>query len=192
MRATGTNVDAARATRHNGEICLVELELDGPTFTRFNTSRWSFTWNSVPWPAAGNLIELSEIEETVEVKAVGLRLVVSAVPDALFTMALDASYDYPGRPIRVWSAALSSTYTILDTPELIFSGQIDTMRVRKGRGPDSSVVTIQAENDLARLMLAEEQLFSDAEQKARFPGDRGLEFLVSMSERVTVFGQSAR
>lgn len=191
MRTTGAAPDAARATRHNGEVNLVELVLDAPTgAVRWNTSRWDIVWNGSTWFGAGSLIGISPTEETTEAIPGGLTLTISSVPDALLTMALDAAYDYPGRAISMWSAALDGgTYAVLATPTLEFSGEIDTMTITEGRG-GSSVVTIQCENDMIRLTQADEELFTDAGQKSLYPADRGLEFLSSMSERVTVFGMS--
>ncbi len=171
-------------------ILLVKLEFDTaspPDELRLWTGIGDLTFNSQIYTGAGHLLSFSAIEESDELKAVGLTVTISGIPSEFISIAL--ATDYMGRPATVWFGVLSGDPpALVADPVPIFAGLIDTMPIEDGG--DAATIEIQIENHLVRLENARIRYYTDEDQQLEYPGDLGLEFVVALNDgRKLVWGR---
>ena len=194
----GTNASAASKAKHGVPVNMLEL-LSKPAGgaivpIRLVTGFYPVTWNGYTWSASGQLLEFDAITESVAsgVNQVA-RVKLSAVPSSLRSLALDAQYAYPGRPITLYQAWLDpTTYAVLDAPDVICAGVVGNMKLRLKAGATDGTceVLIACSSKYARLRLQQERRMSDEQHRAQYPSDTALRFLAKMREDNTaVFGQ---
>lgn len=73
-------------------------------FLRLWSGLGTISWDSKTWTGAGNLLAVSEITETTEVRAVGITCQLSGMPSSLISTALAAARH--GLPGKVWLGLL--------------------------------------------------------------------------------------
>lgn len=197
LRPLGSNALAASLAGHTTTVNLIELALDTGTI-RLATGQWTLPWNGFDWLAVGRVLEIGEIEETAEIRAPGVKIVVSSVDDSLREVAQDAQYAYPNRPLTIYTAFLGANNQILDTPDIAWRGRISTMRIIDKANKDGSArVEIIGRNRFGkRIRQSTERRLSDEQQRARYPNaggagvpDEGLKFLATIGERIFTFGR---
>lgn len=177
---------------HAALVNLIEMDTQpyggSVTTYRFCTGWYQLDWGGFTYTASGNIIEIDPIEETLQNKATGAVFTISGVDPSSRSLALDAQYSYPGRPVRIYLAGLSASYAI-QAVDLRFSGFIDKMTIidKGGLGAGNTVVKITCENKLVRLRQADGSRMSDEQQRKLHPGDTAFRHLVNMRERVLTF-----
>lgn len=159
------------------------------------------------WEGAGALLALSAVVETQEVRAEGVTISLSGIPSALLSLAL--SEQYHGRIARVYLGAFAVSddtdlslladavvddYRLRDPSalliadlHLLFSGRMDVMQIAEDG--DSATISVTVENRLVDLERPRVVLFTDEEQRRRFPGDGGLRYVASIVDAEIVWGR---
>jgi len=66
--------------------------------------------------------------------------------------------------------------------------RLDTMQITDGG--ETCTLAVAAENKLVILQRAKEARYTDEDQKARYPDDRGLEFVSGLQDREIVWGRA--
>jgi hypothetical protein len=127
---------------------------------------------------AGSIGAISDVEETVELRAVRLTLALSPVPQEVVDIAL-AERSYRLRPVTLWGALLDAQGAFVADPFPLWAGLMDTMEVTDGAEPS---VALACESRLVDLERAEVRRYTDADQQAEYPGDRFFEFVPALQE----------
>lgn len=192
----------------------VELLFDDGTFDgadgniydrilRLWTGFGTLVYNGDSYFGTGNLLDISAVEETVEMAARGATLTLSGVPSDVLSLAL--SEQYQGRQARIYFGLFqkgrlerqSSTdenqdfillqdggKIILERNETslteIFTGYMDQMNIEEG--PQSSRVELRIENKLIDLERPRVGRFTSEYQKSVYPDDKGFDFVESMQD----------
>jgi hypothetical protein len=192
----------------------VELLFDDGTFDgadgniydrilRLWTGFGTLVYNGNSYFGTGNLLDISAVEETVEMAARGATLTLSGVPSDVLSLAL--SEQYQGRQARIYFGLFqkgrlerqSSTdenqdfillqdggKIILERNETslteIFTGYMDQMNIEEG--PQSSRVELRIENKLIDLERPRVGRFTSEYQKSVYPDDKGFDFVESMQD----------
>ncbi len=113
-----------------------------------------------------------------------LTLSLSGVdPDAI---AAALTENYRGRPGYVWVALLDEQHQVIGDPLLVFRGTMDQQTIRLG---DTATIAVSLTSRTADWDRPKGLRFTDAAQKARFPNDRGMEFVAQMADRQVVWGR---
>src|SRR3990167_4009783 len=107
-------------------IFLVDLVFDTDPLYAWS-GYGTLSWNGNDYVSAGELLQISAIEETAEIKAAGIQLVLSGVPSSLLSVALGE--DYQGRTARLYIGALdaSTPPAVVVDPASVFVGRMDVM-----------------------------------------------------------------
>jgi hypothetical protein len=187
---------ALAKANHARVVNLVEIlsqpALGAVTPVRLVTGMFDVSYGGNTFYASGQLLQISEIRETMANRASRLSIKVSAVPSSLRSLALDAQYTYVGRQITIWTAALSTAYAVVGTPDIALLGRVGKMTItdRAGTSDGTCEVDILCVDRYARLRTSNERRLSHEQQKHLYPGDTGLRFLTKMREDNTaVLGQ---
>ena len=183
----------------------IELLFDDSPL-RLWTGQGTLTFDGQEWTGTGVLLTVSNIEETAEISARGATLTLSGVNSEIISLALQEPYQ--GRVCNIYFGMFargnllqeSGDFLLLESGEKIllenretgltsiFSGYMDQLNIEEG--PDTSTVEMRVENRLIDLERQRTRRYTNADQKNRFPGDRGLEFVESIQDRKLVWGRS--
>jgi hypothetical protein len=125
---------------------------------------------------AANVVARSEIPFGIDDEAGDMQLTMSGV-DATFVAAVRAEEsEFYGRPITIWGQFFDEALQPSGTRFHIFTGVMD-VPTYGGTGTDSRTISVPCEGEWTDRNTARNSLFSDMDQKRRFPGDRGLEYV---------------
>ena len=185
----------------------VELLFDGDEVLRMWTGFGTLVYDSVSWYGAGNLLGVSNVEETSEIAAKGATLTLTAVPSEIISLAL--TQPYQGRVCNIYFGMFSrgslqqegseahilmedGSKIMLELRETgfteIFTGYMDQMVIEEG--PDSSTIQLAVENRLVDLERARVARYTSAYQKSKYPTDLGFDFVESLQDQRLVWGRS--
>jgi hypothetical protein len=178
-----TNLDAptlaALAAAQVEMFYMLELDFDGGTIYLADLA-FDVEWNGNTYQAALGIGTIEPIEET-DTQAKGLTLTMAAVNQASIATAL--TEEIQGRALRLRLAIVDGTTLRVDPG--VWAGSMDVMTI-EDNGADP-VIRVTAENQMIAWQQPSGALFSDPEQKERFPGDRFFEFVAQMSEANVVW-----
>jgi hypothetical protein len=154
---------------------LVELEFDAAPL-RLWGGLGDFRWGNRVFTGAGDLLGVSSVPETMAVGAGGVTLSLSGVPAELIDHAL--AVDYQGRPARVWLALLDAAGALLGDPVQVLAARMDVLSWQEGAA--DATLSLAVENMLIDGERAVVRRYTDADQQAEYPGDKGFEYVPSL------------
>jgi len=146
----------------------------------------TITYNSTGYLGIGTLGTISPIEETTDLAARGITMQLSGVPTAQIAIALTENYQ--GRECSILFAAMASDGTLVSTPVTVFAGRMDVMTINDDG--EQAIIGMTAENKLVDFRRPREVRYTDEEQKALFPSDKGLEFVNAIQEKEIYWGNA--
>jgi hypothetical protein len=185
----------------------IELFFDTSTL-RFWSGVGELDFGDNTYTGSGNMIAVSAIDETSDISAQGARLTLSGLPSEMISLAINEPYQ--GRKCFIYFGTLDVTgdrltqqngHLILnqdnsailgegdfrDTITQIFSGYIDQMNIDEG--PETSQISVTVESRLIDLQRPRNRRYTDANQKSRFPNDKGFEFVESLQQKKFAWGR---
>lgn len=162
-------------------ISLVRLGFASPI--GLNSSNFSLTYNSVLYRGAYGLGTVSPIEDSPgEVKGLQFELFAGGVD--IVALALDDAKVWQGTPVDVYGGILNADYQLVHA-QRIWTGQGDTMSISEQR--DKCILNASAESSAVDLLRGHPSVYADVDQRARFPSDRGLEYVLSQIDRPVIW-----
>ena len=185
----------------------VELKFDGDETLRMWTGQGTLVLdNGTQWIGAGNLLSISDIEETAEMSVRGATITLSGVPSEVLSLAL--SEPYQGRVCNIYFGTFSSGSLLKETGNYIllqdgsrinvetgekgfnqlFSGYMDQMNIDDSA--ETSAIELKVENRLIDLERARVARYTKYYQKSVYPDDDGLNFVEDLQTRKVPWGRS--
>lgn len=151
---------------------------------------------------AGELLSVSQIEETADLSAKGISITVSGLDASLIQKSL--SEPYQGRECNVYMILKSLSFLQQEDAEYLlqesegkivledgfmelFSGEIDVMTIESSR--NSCTINVTAESIMISLQRPAVLRFTDEDQRLRFPDDLGLKYIESIQDKEIVWGR---
>ena len=185
----------------------IELFFDTSTL-RFWSGLGEAELNGNTYVGSGSLIQISSVDESLDVSAKGATLTLSGLPSDLLALAI--AEPYQGRKCRIYfgikdnsSAFLQQEdgdYILTETNAYIdlslsdetvmseiFSGYIDQMNIDEGA--ESSAISVYVESRLIDLQRPRERRYTSESQKSRFPNDRGFDFVEDLQAKKFQWGR---
>lgn len=171
--ATGETVRLAR---------LVNADFEsGPV--RVHDGVGTLTWEDNAYAGVGNYGGVSAVEEDSELSASKVSFTLSGIDPTLISIALGEQYQ--GRPITSYVAFLDEAGQIILDPVVEFQGRMDTMNLTLGALATIELTAVDARADWDRPRIGR---WNGADQQARFPGDKGLDFAEQTTEKELRWG----
>lgn len=172
-----------------GSASVTPILLFYGEFASGNVRMWSgigdLSWDSQTWLGAGSLVQVSNIEETSEIKASGIVVTFNGIPADLLSLVLtDVRQGALG---RIYLGFLSSG-SVVATPWLIFEGRIDTPVINEEA--DTCSIAITYESRLIDLSRPRTARYTDQDQKREFPDDLGMEFILALQDKEIPWGRA--
>lgn len=168
------------------------VELDFDTTSGFAPA---YLWNGSrdivsggkTWVGMRQLGSITGLDETVNGVATEIKAGLSGVDAALMQLAVSENKaHYVGRLLRVWLQFFDADFQMpapLDEPYARAAGLMDGMEVSRQQRDDGATVrtvSVTASNIFAGRRQSPYGYWTDRDQKARHPGDRGLEFVTQL------------
>jgi len=161
-----TQIDA-RALR---PLLLTKAQFDSGDVLMFSGTG-EINFDGEAYMGGGNLLRVSSIEETQELKAVNVSYELAGVPSTMVAIAL--AEPYQGRPITSWFGVLDDNMALDTYP--IYGGYMDTMQINDD-GTESSIA-LSTESGMVILRNAVDRNYTPEDQKIYYPDDKGLDFV---------------
>jgi hypothetical protein len=166
-----SSANEAAADGDNIRACfLLDLAFDSG-HVRVNDGGIDLVVSGNTYYGVGSFGDFDGVEESVEFVARGVRFTLSGVDSGLISTI--RTEKYKRRAATLYVAMLTEQVALVDTPEVVWAGFMDTMQLEQD-GPQTQI-TLQCEHRLRNSPPFSR--FSDADQKARSPGDRGFDAL---------------
>lgn len=178
---TGFNAAVEAATVYG--IILVELHWPSG-IARASNAYHVINWNGVDWQPTGHLGSLSDISETGDGTANGMKLTLSGLSPSAIAQAQEN--DSQGLPARVYFGVISATGFTID-PYCVFNGLIDFASIMIEAG--SASVSISLEKELYDDR-SNARRWNHEDQQIDFPGDLGFEFVASIASKQFTWGKA--
>lgn len=135
------------------------------------------------YAGVGDLGKISAVPEGAELQAYSGQLTLSGLDPAMIALALGSHYQ--GRKAWLWLALLDADHVPVGPPMLLFRGRMDTMHIEIG---DTAEITLVVQSRMADWENPRVRRYTNEDQQALFPGDKGLEFVPLMVEKKLNWG----
>jgi len=183
MRTISTAVSNALHAEHVPYMVLVELDfVEG--FVRLTNAGYNFTWDGHEWIGAGDLGNITAIEEGLDLQAYGCTLTLSGIASEYIAECFGTGY--AGRNATIYIAPLSAEYTMLTSPFIIFQGKMDTMPIKLGA---DAAIQVTIESRLINWERSKSRRYNQEDQQSEYPNDKGFEFVPQMVEKEIFWGR---
>ncbi len=141
------------------------------------------TIGSKTYLGAGQLLNISSVEETTEMEAKGATITMSGIPSSFLSSALTEAYQ--GRECKIYFGVTSTPSDYVE----VFAGELDQMNIVEAS--DTATIEVKAENVLVKLETPVIRRFTDQDQQSRFSGDLGLEYVADLQDKEIFWGRAA-
>lgn len=184
-RTIGSSFSTQLSSTQTRPFYAVEFLYSTPL--RIWTGYEEFTILGQTYLGLGNLVTISQVQESADTKANGMTISASGLNTDILSTALTQTQQ--GVIVNVYFGVLTTTsnaQAIVDTPYEIFSGFVDTVSINE-QG-DTSAISFNIESKLISLERPLDLRYTDQDQKHFFPNDKGLEFVNDIQDKVIVWG----
>lgn len=196
-RDLASNTAAQYAATHVNPIIFVKLEFDtaAPNSTgtiRLHNGLGTYNWNANDgagiraWQGTGDLGQISAIEEGDEISPYSIQLTLSGIDTSIAAEA--ARETYYQRPVTLYIGALNASDELVATPDVIWTGFIDTMDAVLG-GDNGDSIILTAESELAMFDRSSNYLYTNAQQQSDSSGDTFFTHLQEMEDLTLDWGK---
>lgn len=162
-------------------VVFVMMDFDEPMYL------WSgygtINWDNHMWAGTGHLGSVSPVKETKSTQAESMSFQMTGINSGDLHLAMTENYQ--GRTVTMWLGFISEGAVIND-PIQTFSGRMDVMEIKE-QGETSTII-INAESRLADLLKSREWRYTNEDQQIKYPGDKGLEFIISLQDKEILWG----
>ncbi len=168
-------------------LLLAEMLFDSGALRLWN-GEGNLTALGETWTGTGLMLSISPMEETAEIRATGINIVLSGIPSAVVSIAL--AEDYQGRSASVYVGAFdASTAAVVTDPIKGFEGIIDTMPIEENG--ETATIVVSVESRLIRLEEAARRRYTAQDQKVEFPNDTGFDHVAAIQDVQIVWGTTS-
>jgi hypothetical protein len=143
-----------------------------------------FEWRGVTDPIGSQLVDIDAVEEPRFGQASAVKVTLSGANRAFFASVHANARDIEGRDaLLYWAAFDAETQEVIIGPKLLFPGKLSSPTLRwAGLGLRTVSVTIES------IWSSQNYSFggrwTDADQRRRYPGDKGLQYVgISVAEQ---------
>ena len=188
--ATRGGLDTAIVNRlgadHQELFFAVKAEFDTSTI-RLWTGIDDLSIGGATYTGAGSLLDISDVEETQELKSSGLSITLSGMDATVLDYALTENYQ--NRPITLFLGYLSGSTNETVGTLTLFKGRMISMTVNDT--PDGANITLDCENRLVDLNRPSNFRYTKDSQEFLHTGDKGFDRVASLQDKEIIWGQKS-
>lgn len=136
------------------------------------------------WRGVGDAVKVPQVKSAAESSGDRLTLELSAANLALLALCLGSSSTWRGRRVRILTQFMTPEFVPVEVPDVLWQGEMIRIGVRRDQnaeGIDIAVIEVEmAAAGTGRARTAEGLRWTAQQQRARYPGDAGLDGMTSM------------
>lgn len=185
-RNLSTNLKSASQSRYLNMLIFVKLELDSGTIYLHN-GIGTYNFDSNNYLGVGDFGSIDTVEESTGLSPYSLTLILSGLDSDLLDEV--QNQDYYLRPVTVFVGALNENMSLSATPDVLFSGFMDSADVSLG---EENAIRLKCESDLSIFDKSNNSRFSDADLQREFPGDLFLQYAEEMVDATIIWRGTAQ
>lgn len=159
-------------------IILFQGDFQGSSLRLWN-GVGNLSWDSQTWLGNGWLQGVEGGDESVEVEAVSMSVILSGIPSSVFSLILNDQREKLAGLLYI-GFLNASTGAVVSSPYLWWKGQYSHAEIEEGA--EGSKVSLVYDSPLVDLDRPKERRWTDESQKQLFAGDRGFEYVVAVSK----------
>lgn len=144
----------------------------------------SLVAGSETWSGLGEFAGISGLEVPLGGTAPVTTLTLSGVDPDLKGKVREASAEAKGRPVRIYMQFFDDELQTLDAPYAVLTGVMDQLSV-SAPSAETRTIEMTVEWLFTRRAIPPFGMLSNRDQQARYPGDRGLEYVTAMQNKTT-------
>jgi len=186
--ASRTGIDANIINRLGAEHQLlffaVKAQFDSDTI-RVWTGIDDITINSETYTGAGDLLNVGDIEDTLEMKSTNCSFSLSGMNETVLNLAL--SEDIQNRKIFLYMGYLSGGSNVSSGEITLFSGRITNLSVNDT--PTGMTIVVNAENRLVDLNRPCNLRYTQASQQIIDTSDTGFKYVMAIQDKQLDWGR---
>lgn len=176
------NAPAAFSDDELSPFVGVELFFDSGVL-RFWNGYADISVDGAQFVGSGNLMTISGIDESPEIAARGVEMVLSGISTDLISIALRENYQ--NRLVRIYVGTIASDLTT--SGYVVFAGRMDVMSIEENG--ETSTISLTAENRLIDLERPRSRRYTAEDQKNLYPGDLGLDYVNDLQDKTLDWGR---
>lgn len=150
------------------------------------TGSGEIIWDSKTWTGVGNVISISTVSETSDVRADGLVFTISGIDETTRSLILQEVRQ--GKPGSVFIGFIDASGAVVADPATAFEGRLDVPKMQDN-GPAISI-SLSYETRLRDLERVREERYTNQSQQVNHAGDVGFEYVPSLQDWNGVWGRS--
>lgn len=139
------------------------------------------------YTGSGNLLSVSEYEETQDLQAQGFTFTLTGMPSSIISIALQE--DYQGRETNLFIGALDTDGILVSDPYRILSGFMDVMEITEAG--EYCAIDVNAENKAVILNRKKDRRYTPEDQKSEYAGDLGFDFVPLLQDKEVIWKSPA-
>lgn len=160
---------------------LYEFQFLSQTCRFWNGLGFLDTLDERRWQGAGKVISVSGLQYPTAQASASATFTLSGSTPELLGAAINSDTEVTGRPCAVYLQFLTGRYKPLDAPVAVWSGNMDVLSF-SGDVKNQSL-SLSAETLFVDRVRSPYSYQTDRDQQARYPGDRGYEFMPQLRNK---------
>jgi len=165
---------------------LILVDIDFPTPIRFSSAYTAVTVGGTQYIGGGSLGSISGVSENSSLDPQEMEITLAGIEDA--TLSALATQDYMNQDVTIRIAMLDDQGQIIGGQTMLyFFGFSDEVSFDFG---SRSAITVTARDRLADWNRKRVERNINADQQARYPGDKGFEFVSQVADANIVWPAS--
>lgn len=162
-------------------LFLVEIEFDTPL--RFSSSFGSVTVGGTEYFGAANLGNITSAKENLDLDPNQIDITLAGISDA--SLSAFGQSNYLNRNVRIKIAMLDENGKVINDETMnYFIGKTDEVKFNYGK---NSSIVVTARDRLADWSRPRVERNMNADQQARYPGDKGFEFVGQIADKKIIW-----
>ena len=150
-------------------VNLLEFQDIGGGNTYLTDGPINMSYGGNTYESLGQLLGVTDIQEEEELKIESIDITLSAIDVEIVKLFLD--YDYIDRRVLVHRAVITSEYSIVGSPILVFDGRLDQPRLIEDFAERTATLAVSATSHWADFSALGGRHTNDTEHKILYPGD---------------------
>lgn len=165
---------------------LFRAEFEG-TILRLYSGGKHIVHDGYSWLGNGWFRGMSSIRETGNIEATGIEVTLSGVPDTLTSLVL--GYARQNLPGIIYLGLMNSSLAVISSPMILFEGGFDVAKIN--RSVKGLTISLSYESNLMSLKKKKEVRYTNQQQKAWYPSDKGFTFTTTLEEWNGFWGKTS-
>lgn len=164
-------------------VMFVEVMSTPPIYA--HTSIGQISANGHVWIGCGEMGSIGEIQDSAEIQAANLSISLSGIPISQLKQMMES--DLQGSEINIYIGVLDENMKLDGGISLLWTGFVDTAPFTYGK---TIKTTLHCESEMVDWGRPRLRRYTDQDQQALYPGDKGFEFTPLMESISIHWGSS--